>query len=323
MSRHTSHLVLPPTGMVGIFQLDAHRMSPGGIILSSRRLAGPFNNLLLRGGLNRMGTSTWKNYCHVGTGTTPPVETDTNLQNFLASSNTSAGTGGAGTASDPPYYAWRRNVYRFAAGVAAGNLTEVGVGWGAGANVLASRALIVDGAGNPITITVLEDEVLDVSYEFRYYPPMDDLEDTIMISGVPYDILVRASRVTTLPGDFGAGWGEGGGGSNSAGANAALRATNVTGASQAYTGGDIGTITSNGPTGSNTGTRTITNAAYVEDSFERTATINWGLGGSAIRCLQWCWGWGSYQARFFPDIPKDGTNVLSLTVGHSWARKVL
>lgn len=53
-------------------------------------------------------------------------------------------------------------------GVAAGNLSEVGMGWGN--SNLWNRALIKDINGNPTTITILSDEYLDVVSEIRIYP---------------------------------------------------------------------------------------------------------------------------------------------------------
>jgi hypothetical protein len=56
----------------------------------------------------------------------------------------------------------------FRSGVAAGNISEVGLGWDN--SNLWNRALIKDANGDPTTITVLSDEYLDVVSEVRDYP---------------------------------------------------------------------------------------------------------------------------------------------------------
>ena len=69
-----------------------------------------------------------------------------------------------------PYYRWAKVTWRFGQGVAAGNISEVGLGWGN--SNLWNRALIKDANGNPTTITVLSDEYLDVVSEIRDYPTL-------------------------------------------------------------------------------------------------------------------------------------------------------
>lgn len=144
-------------------------------IPGSRKLKQDWsNNLILDAGLNRMGdtTSAWVNYCHVGTDNTVPTVSDTGLGGWVASKTfTTSAYSAKGSA---PYYGYKNYSYRFGQGVAAGNLSEVSVGWSATNDSMYSRALIVDGAGDPTTITVLSDEYLDVFYELRCYPP-DDL----------------------------------------------------------------------------------------------------------------------------------------------------
>lgn len=128
-----------------------------------------FPNIVLDTGLNRMSVGTAVDRCCVGTGNSTPVATQTALDAFLVS--TTGVNGGDVTGSNTtttPYYNWARRTWRFAQGVATGNISEVGLGWG-NAN-LWNRALIKDGNGNPTTISVLSDEILDVVSEVREYP---------------------------------------------------------------------------------------------------------------------------------------------------------
>ncbi len=87
--------------------------------------------------------------CMVGSGNAAPAETDTALQARASTSNINVQSNNSNVS---PRYGWRRRTFRFAAGAAAGNLSEVGVGWTTTA--VFSRALILDGSGNPTTITV-------------------------------------------------------------------------------------------------------------------------------------------------------------------------
>lgn len=111
----------------------------------------------------------WIDRCCVGTGNSNSVVTQTSLDTFKASTTTTQGAIEAGIqVTTLPYYMWLRSTYRFGEGVAAGNISEIGLGW-ANAN-LWNRALVKDSNGNPTTITVLADEYLDVITEIRVYP---------------------------------------------------------------------------------------------------------------------------------------------------------
>ena len=121
-----------------------------------------FKNIVLDTGLNQMSVGTWIDRVRVGSGNSTPVASQTQLDNTIASTTTVLTT-------TSPYYVAAKRTYRFAEGVAAGNISEVGCGWGAGL-ALWNRALVKDLNGDPTTITVLSDEFLDVIVEVRYYP---------------------------------------------------------------------------------------------------------------------------------------------------------
>lgn len=131
------------------------------------RESGWSSNLVLNSGLDRMSVGTWIDRCCVGTGNTPPLETQTALQTFRASTTAfGAGFQNSFNTTGQPYH---RTIatWRFGVGAASGNISEVGLGWGNSA--LWNRALIKDGNGNPTSITVLADEYLDVISELRVY----------------------------------------------------------------------------------------------------------------------------------------------------------
>ena len=129
-----------------------------------------FKNIVLDTGLNRMSVGTWIDRVRVGSGNSTPVASQTQLDNTIASTTTIQAVGSVTRqTTTSPYYVAASRTYRFAEGVAAGNISEVGCGWGAGLD-LWNRALVKDLNGNPTTITVLSDEFLDVIVEVRYYP---------------------------------------------------------------------------------------------------------------------------------------------------------
>ena len=289
------------TQCAGWFKIEATR--PDG---TRRVLADWFPNLILNGGLDRMGANfDYLNWCQVGSGSTAPVATQTALVNRIAGTNTQQADVNGAQAS-APYYGWRRRTYRFAQGVAAGNLSEVGVGW-ATSGSLFSRALILDGGGSPTTITVLSDEMLDVTYELRRYPGTVDLTGTVVLDGVTHNWVSRAAGVTDQiawsgTGEMALDW------------------------ASAYDG-DIRSATASSPSGTSQAL-SITALAYGSGSYTRAFTVSAGLndgnlvgGIRSILTGSYGYGHGRYQIQFDPAIPKNNTKVLSLTIQHTWARR--
>lgn len=127
-----------------------------------------FHNLVLDSGLDRMGVGNFIYKCCVGTGNSTPVASQTALDSFLASTDTITSTSYSKNTTTLPYYMSNTARWRFGEGVAAGNISEVGMGWDD--QNLWNRALIRDAQGNPTTITVLPDEFLDIIAEVRLYP---------------------------------------------------------------------------------------------------------------------------------------------------------
>ena len=294
----------------GRFKLEAFKADKeGNEIAGSRRIAADwFNNLITDNGLELYGSSsTYLQYCQVGTGSTTPANGDTALAARVAGTSTQQATS-QGCQADAPYFTWRSRTYRFAEGVAAGNLAEVGMGAASTGNLF-SRALILDNMGDPTTITVLADEVLDVTYEFRVYPPTTDWTGTVTLDSVEYDVTGRASGVTNL-----SYWGI-----------SSTGESNIASISAAYNGA-IGAITAL-PAGSSDNTTSVSTASYSAASLRRDATLTWGLNdgnlAGGITAVRAKFGVGTYQFGFDPAIPKDGTKVLQLTVRNSWTRKTL
>lgn len=279
---------------------------------SQRVLADWFENLILDTGLNRMGTGGVFGWCQVGSGNTAPAVSDTALQSRVAGTNTLQSTA-SGSAASAPWYGWVRHVWRFGVGAAAGNLSEVGVGW-ATTGSLFSRALIKDLVGDPTTITVLSDEVLDVTYEIRLYAPTVDQVVDVVIGGVTYSTTVRAAVANGTqwyPANL-QNWG-----STPSGGTYPAPA--------AYTS-NIGTITQ-GPSGTAGAAQSVSVAAYANNSYERVFdaffNLDYGnlVGGIKSMFITTGNNWaGAFQCQFSANIPKDATKVLHFKYAISWAR---
>lgn len=297
--------------VAGFFTIELFKADKDGKeIPGTRRQPVPtFQNLITNGGMNRYGEFTdYLNNCQVGSGSTPPNVNDSTLVSRIAGVVFLAGSITSTVQSTAPYYAANTRTYQFAAGIATGNLSEVGVGWLTTAGLF-SRALIVDGAGTPTTITVLADEILQVTYQLRYYAPVADASGTVTLGGVAINWISRACNVTNS-----SNW--------AVGVSAALAPVS----NQVAYAGAIGAVTGQ-PAGSVYAATTIADAAYSAGTFTRAGDISWGLAAGnfsgGITAIKTKHGAGAYQYGFTPAIMKDSTQTLSLTFSHSWARKTL
>lgn len=191
---HVAHL-----GLEGRFKIDKKKVGSDELI----EVAPWQDNLILNRGLDALGEPQqrdldgWMYTLAVGSGSTPPAVTDTGLVAKVAQTNrsTAAGTVTSGRVLTPVPYGWYRKTYEFAAGAAAGNLSELGLKYSNNDNLLNTRALIKDSSGQPTTITVLSDEILIVTYEVRVYVDMTDKTFNATIKGVDTVITVRPSQI--------------------------------------------------------------------------------------------------------------------------------
>lgn len=311
----------------GIYTIQKY--SAGGVLLEEIQ----FENLITNGGLDMLGNdATWCGgsttlfgACYVGSGSTTPANSDTALAAYLATSSTRTSLTNTNlTADGSSYYFGQTFVYRFNQGVATGNLSEIGTG--TSSTALFSRALIRDPiTGNPITITVLPDEFLDVTFELRVYVSAADAAGTVTISGTTYDTLTRlcdVSNVAVWAGDF----------------RFTLRGIVAAGptywvgsnANQCSVyAGTIGAITAR-PSGASVnvpgGSSLVSTepAAYVSGSYQRNAKVTLGLSmgnvAGGIRSMTYRSGLGFWQTQFTPAIPKTSSLVLTLDTVQAWGR---
>lgn len=289
----------------GFYKFEAVRQDG-----SRRLLADWFPNILTNSGADYLGISQFSGpltYCAVGSGNSTPVVTDTTLDTFVAATTTTNSTTHT-AASSSPYFGTTTIQYNFPIGTATGNLSEVGVGPENSSSArlnLFSRALILDGMGNPTTITVLSSEALYVTFQINQYVPLSDVTGNVTISGTSYAYTLRAYFATSTTWAY---------------QNDDAPTLNL---AAAYNGA-IGSITSSGPSGT-ASSGTVSSNSYSNGSSTLTGTITWGLAAGnlagGISAISFTAGTsrGSYQIGFSPAIPKTSSQVLTLDVGTSWA----
>lgn len=273
--------------------------------------SGEFRNVITNTGLDWINNAAPTNACVVGIGTTPELPTDTTLVQQIARSSTSGGTTTTPFSTTAPYYCGRRQIFRFAAGAAAGNLTEVGITTTT-TNVLWSRSLIKDSSGNPVTITVLSNEILDVTYEIRMFMMANDVSGSFNILGNPYSYTMRAAR---LGAQAFSGFLEGG-------IAARYSLSGYSGAMGPVTGVPSGT----GATASgNAVWQPYTPGTYYRDFICDFALAQGNVSGGikSMRVVGSVVGNTAppeFQMEFSPNIPKDATMTLGVRIRISWGR---
>ena len=302
------------TKVQGFFKIEGVRIVNGKRI--KRTISDWFPNLVTDAGLDQSASNySILSYCHVGSGSTAPTVADIGLDTFIA-----AQQGGHQTPtvnSTSPYYISHIVEYHFAIGAAAGNLSEIGIGWGGSGATLFSRALILDAGGTPTTITVLSDEYLYVTYEHRFYPSETDATGSVVFTGSiggTYTYTLRPAKIDTLiPVPYGVT------------ANVPLYMNFISSTSMNVYDGSIGIITAS-PTGNAAGLSTtyVTIDPYIDGSFTSTYTLalppSVGNLAAGIKSLMFIWGPNYHQIEFGTAIPKTDVDSLSLTFTQTWDR---
>lgn len=128
-----------------------------------------FDNLVLDSGLSAFFVSNIADsltHCAVGKGNSAPAFAQKQLDDEIARQRTNNSYGaGRPVESDADYaFLWS---YSFAPSAVSGNITEIGILSNRG--IFFNRQLIKDGEGNPTSISVLEQEGLNVYFTLKVY----------------------------------------------------------------------------------------------------------------------------------------------------------
>lgn len=295
MGMHQKYIASTTLGLSGYYRLWAHAANG-----KKRPLTDWFSNLILNNGLDLIADNSLSQAManvYLGSGNTPPSAGDDQLDSLIASTN---GGSTLGINESGRYFFLRRR-YSFAQGAAAGNISELAVG--KSFNDLFSRSLIKNSDGNPVTLTVQNNEFLTVEYELRVNQPVDDVVGNV--DG--RDIILRACSVNATY------W------SDRAMAVIASRS----GANQVWASlSDISTIDSFPPFVTNSQALTVDNHAYVFGSHTRTATVTFGIDRANfdIKSFAFNFGPGFWQFSVDPVIPKTNEDELKLDLRITWAR---
>lgn len=323
-------------GVSGHLKLEASKNDENGNTISSRVVADWFHNIITNNGLDWLAGATGSNTiisgCVVGSGNTPEQPTDNVLASYVAGTVTKQ-VGGATTSqvAAQPYYLSYKITYRFGTGVAAGNLSEVGIVGNSttatSATPLFSRALIRDAGGVPTTITILADETLDVTYEFRVYPPNggSDITGTFIWN---VDTVDTTFNYTLRPGGLAnTSYGLGGLWPINPGGQVFFIATNNTSNFASYGGvstAGLAPATSNSltTTGTNSPWSSVSSSSYTLGNYYRDFTYNLDLntGNLAIATLVTCFGACTFQWAITPTLNKTNVKTFTWTVRLSWGR---
>lgn len=155
-----------------------------------------FDNLITNSGMDYLANAYFARNVRLGTGTTTPAFTDVALANQLYVS----GDIGSGYAVGPAVsgeYCSLSLTWTLPQGAVVGNLSEVGTSPSSGSNLF-SRALIVDGSGNPTTITVTALDILTVVYQLRMYFDTSDHVVNTTVNGTAYTLTSRGQTQTSI-----------------------------------------------------------------------------------------------------------------------------
>lgn len=309
-------------GMSGHFRLEVRNA-----ITHEINNVREFDNLITNSGLNGYGLCNDRyllNICHVGTGTSAPSVNDVGMNVPLATTTGVAETKHIAPVA-PEWISHRVNRYRFAVGVATGNVTEVGIG---GENYFWSRALVVDEHGNPSPVTVLPNEYLDVIYTLRMYPNLNDIPFSFELGGVTYNGTARPQNIQESHIS----------GTSNLAVNGGIAPTSGIEIFTVYNGGNLGNI-NQGPQNYTRSTSNFVTAyslnEYIMGSFQRDFTMTIPLDGGNVGGIDMMSisprGVGNYgtignqlalqtQIKFDKPIPKDNTNSIRFVIRAKWSR---
>jgi len=300
----------------GEFDVYTQKMARGanGIEypVGEKRLRCSGKNLITNTGMDALASQAgsltgWGRFLAVGTGNTPPANTDTALVAQVAVNDGASSTGQNNSWDGLDMVSTR--IFTFATGVAAGTLAELGLR-NSSSDPLLTRALFTDSEGAPTTVTVLSDEQLVVMYRLVWtISTVDSVLVTTTGTGTPVEYTVTARPASLGEGSVPA-------------MGLGIKAGNakyyhgVSSAIGAVTGVPTGTMV-------NTNTMATSVASYIPGSYylENTATIPLTMANDVAIGALLFEGFPCFvQVGISPRITKTADETIRIKLRFSWSR---
>lgn len=288
-------------------------------------------NMILNKGLDFFGGNSGTDmfaYCLVGSGDVAPEATDEALGSFVAIYSSIEGEEEGSEpylSGDDEYKTWFQKTYRFA-DLSGKSVSEVGLASSfesESAYNLCTKALIKNAEGNPITITLKDDEVLEITYRIWQVFSIADSKFTINITddvggSKSYEATCRLAGVA----DEGAAYPSKVGRileADTEGGSATFNAF------YSYAG-DIGEVTG-APTIGMGEAASVTLSDYEDGSYTRDMSIFFGLDDARfpVRSILVPTTMGTYQIQYGSTegdapIPKSKNDTLTVPIRFTWSR---
>src|SRR5690606_2776896 len=157
------------------------------------------------------------------------------------------------------------------------------------------------------------DEQLEVTYELRLYPNLNDVPATVMVGSNSHDTITRPIAVTDT-----SSW------KPAQPPSSLVNAARSSAAVAAYSGDLVPyTNSTTSLSGSLGNASSGTTAPYTDGNFYRDISNTWNIstGNGNIRVVMFKFNCAVFQVRFDPVITKTNTQVLTLHQRIPWARR--
>lgn len=242
-------------------------------------------------------TSTQVNYGYMSTSTTDPVASATTMPSTVAStSNKSWTISTSGSGLD--WYTNSRYTFTFATNQYIGTITAVGVGNGNAGAGLTSWVKLKDGDGLDTTLTLITGDRLRITYTLRMKRPNTQTSGTINMAGIDYNYVLSPMNIASSSAE----WQQ---------LADVFSINTISTSMRIYPFKNAGTIT-----GASTGTGLVQGGDPTSYSYAPSGnTVNWtitaneGTWNYSIGCMMN----GNYFMNFTPALPKNSTQILTLT----------
>lgn len=285
-----------------------------------------FDNIVTAVGLNALLSGTDQSIQSLsgvaGSGNSSPSISDTSLVSYLGPCSSVQSVTVSRNTTTAPYSVTKTITFRSAQGGVVGNVAEVGVALGSGANSsspLISRSLVTDSQGVQTTVPVQASEYLDIVWSFTLYMGQASGSFNMTIDGA-----VTAFNYSILPANMtsespNGGWIQNATNSTQLFANVFPYA--AAGGTRAFNSATLGGTTGK-PTGTeSTGSPALSSAAYTPGSFSRSHTLTFGLNDANFNIGAFLFGLTACAAQMSitPSVAKTSTKEFSISFNISVA----